>query len=155
MSDTPSRSTNSLRQPSVLAWLRLARVFRKVDDASADHLRAWNLSVALFDIVAQLGAAEGLTQQALAGRLLVTKGNISQLAARGERAGLIRRCPEGPTKRLFLTEAGRQLHDRVVPAQQARIAALLAVLSPQEQHHLLALLRTLDHALTDQGVRGK
>jgi DNA-binding MarR family transcriptional regulator len=73
----------------VVAWLRLARVYRQIDRASAELLRRWDLSVAQFDVLAQIGVRAGLTQQELADHLLVTKGNISQFLARMERRGLV------------------------------------------------------------------
>jgi DNA-binding MarR family transcriptional regulator len=83
----------------------------------------------------------------LAARLLVTKGNVTQLLDRMQRDGLIVRCQEGRTNCLFLTEKGRRLFDTVVPAQEGFIAARFASLSGQEQRQLLKLLRTLDHTL--------
>lgn len=136
-----------MRKASVLAWLRLARVFQKIERASAEHLRRWGLSVAQFDALAQVGAAEGLTQQELADHLLVTKGNICQLLDRLEQSGLIERRQEGRAKRLFLTEAGHRLVAEVVPAQERMIASLFATLAPEEARALLGTLRRLDHAL--------
>ena len=138
----------ALKQPAVLAWLRLARVFQKVDRASAEHLRAWDVSVAQFDVLAQVGTDEGITQQELADRLLVTKGNICQLIEKLERRGLIRRSQAGRSNHLFLTEEGRRLYTTIVPAQERMIAAQFGILSPEEQHQLLALLRTLDHTMS-------
>jgi DNA-binding MarR family transcriptional regulator len=136
-----------MRMTAVPAWLRLARVFQKVDRTSVEHLRQWDLSVAQFDVLAQVGSAEGQTQQEVADRLLVTKGNICQLLDRLERNGLIVRRQEGRANRLFLTPKGRQLYERVVPAQEALIAESLSPLTVDEQRQLLALLRKLDHAL--------
>jgi len=136
-----------LRAPSVLAWLRLARVFQKVDRASVEHLRAWGLSVAQFDVLAQVGAAEGITQQELAQSLLVTKGNVTQLLDRMEASGWIRRCQEGRCNRLALTDEGRRLYADVVPAQEDLITRLFATIPPAERAALLATLRRLDHAL--------
>jgi DNA-binding MarR family transcriptional regulator len=144
--DVPKRSAQ-LRHPSVLAWLRLARVFQKVDNTSGRHFQSWELSTAQFDVLAQVGAAQGINQQELAGALFVTKGNISQILDRMERQGLVERCQHGRTNYIHLTEAGRRLHDQVVPAQEALIATLFAPLSPNEQAQLLALLRKLDHGL--------
>ncbi len=132
---------------AVLAWLRLARVFQKIDRASAEHLRAWGLSLAQFDVLAQVGSSEGITQQELADKLLVTKGNICQLLDRLEQHGLIRRRQEGRVNHLFLTDAGTHLYQEAVPAQEAFITEQLAALAPEEQAQLLALLRKLDHAL--------
>lgn len=139
-------SAGGLRRSSVLAWLRLARVFQQVDRASAEHLRAWDLSVAQFDVLTHVGSAEGCTQQELADRLLVTKGNVTQLLDRLERRGLVVRCQEGRTNCLYLTPTGRQLYEQVVPAQEAFIDEQLSVLSPAELAQLSRLLRTLDRA---------
>lgn len=135
------------RRPAVLGWLRLARVFQKIERISADHLRCRGLSVAQFDILAQLGGAEGITQQALADRLLVTKGNVCQLLDRMEQRGLLVRQQEGRANRLFLTDAGRTLREELIPAHEEAIAACFESLSRSEQIKLVSLLRTLDHTL--------
>lgn len=132
---------------AVLAWLRLARVFSKVDHASSEQFRGYNLSVAQFDVLAHVGAREGITQQELADALLVTKGNVCQLLDRMSDAGLLVRSQDGRTNRLFLTTAGRKLRDELVPAHEALIAEQLSALSSEEQVQLLGLLRTLDHSL--------
>src|SRR6185312_17012516 len=136
-----------MMQPPVLAWLRLFRVFQKIDRASSEHLRTWGLSTAQFDILARVGASKGITQQELADRLLVTKGNISQLLDRMEKLGLLRRCQEKRSNILVLTEQGQALYDRVVPAQERLIEAELASLSSSEVGDLQRLLRKVDHAL--------
>ena len=130
-----------------MGWLRLIRVYHKVDRASAERLREWGLSVAQFDVLAHVGANAGITQQNLADSLLVTKGNVAQLLSRMEGRGLVERRPEGRTNRLFLTGEGRRLFDEAVPAHEALIAERLSVLSPEEQRRLLELLRKLDRAL--------
>jgi DNA-binding MarR family transcriptional regulator len=142
-----------LRHPALLAWLRLARVFQKVDTRSARHFRQYDLSVAQFDVLAQIGAAEGLSQQDLAGSLLVTKGNISQLLKRMEQQGYIRRCHEGRTNCLYLTERGRQVYDQLVPDQETLIVSLFQELSADEQRTLLELLRRLDQSLDEAEPR--
>jgi DNA-binding MarR family transcriptional regulator len=154
-SSTPNSNTtpprhqgeSRLRTPSLLAWLRMARVFSKVDRASAEHLRGWGLSPAQFDVLAHVGAAEGITQQELADRLLVTKGNITQLLDRMGCAGLLERRQDGRANRLFLTARGRALFAAAVPAHEAVIAGRLSGLSAQEQAQLHTLLRKLDRAM--------
>ena len=144
-----SRS-RELRGHGPLAWLRLARVFRKVERASEEHLRRWDLSVAQFDVLAHVGASEGVVQQDLAESLLVTEGNVCQLLDRMEGRGLILRRKEGRTNRLFLTDAGRCLFDEVVPAHEAMISEQFSALSAREQEQLHELLRKLDRALDDE-----
>ncbi len=147
MTRTPRRREHSLRRPAVLAWLRMARVFQKIDTRSERFFRAHGLNTAHFDVLAKVGAAEGMSQQELAAALLVTKGNISQLLGKLEQEGLITRRQEGRTNCLSLTERGRALFHELVPRQEALIADLLAPLSDDEQHELLRLLRKLDHSL--------
>jgi DNA-binding MarR family transcriptional regulator len=147
MSKRIAEHSDRFRRPGVLAWLRLARVFQKMDRGSAEHLRKWDLSVAQFDVIAQVGSAEGIMQQELADRLLVTKGNVSQLLDRLERRGLICRCPEGRTQRLSLTPQGRELFRTVVPEQERYVASRLEALTDEEQRHLHDLLQKLDRSL--------
>jgi DNA-binding MarR family transcriptional regulator len=137
------------RRPAVLAWMRLARVYQKVDRATANHLRAHDLSVAQFDVLAQVGAREGLTQKELAEALLVTKGNVCQLLDKMEARGLVERrhARTGRGNHLYLTDEGRRLSSTAVPAQEDLIADRFAALSTTELQQLLTLLRKLDQSL--------
>jgi DNA-binding MarR family transcriptional regulator len=137
----------NLRRPALLGWLRLMRVHQRVNRASGEQLKGWDLSLAQFDVLAHVGAAEGTSQQELADSLLVTKGNVCQLLDKMEGRGLILRRHEGRTNRLFLSEEGRKLFEEVVPTHQAAIAEQFSVLSEQEQAQLYELLRKLDRAL--------
>src|SRR5215210_1162057 len=111
---------------AVSAWMRLARVFQKIDRRSAEAFRAGGLTTAQFDVLAQVGAREGCTQQELATLLLVTKGNVVQVLDKMEERGLIVRQPvqHGRGNQLFLTEEGKRIRANVVPAQEQRITSL-------------------------------
>ena len=132
---------------SVVAWLRLVRFYHKADRLLLGHLRCYDLSLAQFDVLAQLGAAEGITQQELADKLLVTKGNVTQLLDRMASAGLLTRRQDGRANRLYLTDMGRQLFIATIPSQEDAIVRLFTSLTPAEQVQLSALLRKLDRAL--------
>jgi DNA-binding MarR family transcriptional regulator len=136
-----------VRTPGLLAWLRLARVFQKVDRAASESLRCRQLSSAQVDVLAKVASSEGISQQELANALLVTKGNVCQLLDKMEASGLLERRPDGRLNRLYLTELGRQVHDEVVPRHDAMLAAYFNSLSPGDQHHLLRLLRHVDRAM--------
>jgi DNA-binding MarR family transcriptional regulator len=137
----------SERTVAIPAWLRLVRVFQKVDRASVDLLRKWDLSVAQFDVLVQVGNADGITQQRLADQLLVTKGNVCQLLDRMEERGLLVRQQEGRANHIHLTEKGRALRAETVPAQEQLIDGIFAALPHTQQVALLASLRRLDHTL--------
>jgi DNA-binding MarR family transcriptional regulator len=139
-----------MKRASLLAWFRLARSFQLIDRASTDHLKSFDLSVAQFDVLAQVGAAEGITQQRLADALLVTKGNVCQLLDRMEARHLVERRPAkfGRAKHLYLTDEGRALNRAAVPAQENLIDQLFGALSDQEQEQLAKLLRKLEHTIS-------
>ncbi len=142
-----ARGAAGLRRSGVLSWLRLARVFEKTERAGQAQLREWGLNMGQFDVLAHIGASEGLSQGELARSLLVTKGNVAQLLAKMEARGFVVRRSEGRTKRLFLTEEGRRLYDEVVPAHEAFIAGRFGALTEEEQNILHELLRKLDRNL--------
>jgi DNA-binding MarR family transcriptional regulator len=123
------------------------RVYQKVQQATGAELKQAGLSLGQFDVLAQVGASAGMTQQQVADALLVTKSNVCQLLDRMERAGLVERQQHGRTNHLYLTEDGRRLYDRIVPAHERQIAELFAGLDAEEQTTLLRVLRKLDHSL--------
>lgn len=135
------------RRRAVPAWLRLAHVFQKIDGSSERLFRRHGLTSAQFDVLTHVGSASGVSQQELADALLVTKGNVSQLLRRLELRRYIMRRQAGRTNVISLTDAGKEIYERLVPLQEAQIARLFAPLSPGEQHDLLRLLRKLDHGI--------
>lgn len=142
-----SLQNRQLRTPGLLAWMRLARVFQKVDRAASESLRCRQLSPAQVDVLAKVGSSEGISQQELANALLVTKGNVCQLLDKMEASGLLERRPDGRVNRLFLTEQGRRVHEEVVPRHDALLAAYFDSLSPEDQKQLSRLLRHVDRGL--------
>ena len=139
----------SLNRTAVVAWMRVARVYTKIDRRTADHLKAYGLSVAQFDVLAQVGAHEGISQRELADVLLVTKGNITQLLDRMTASGLVERRPArvGRGNHLYLTPAGRALYRQAVPTQEALVTECWSALPPEEIRGLDRSLRTLDRSL--------
>lgn len=142
MRTKPAKTAHTER--AVLAWLRMTRVFQKIDRRSEHLFRDHGLNTAQFDVLAHVGAADGRSQQELADALLVTKGNISQLIGRLEQRGLIDRRHEGRSNCLSLTEAGRSVFERVVPEQEGQLAEAFSCLTDFEQQQLIRLLRKLD-----------
>src|SRR5439155_10923201 len=112
-----------MRTTGLLAWLRLARVFQKVDRVATESLRWRQLSPAQVDVLAKVGTSEGISQQELANALLVTKGNVCQLLDKMEGSGLLERRPDGRVNRLFLTDQGRTVHDEIVPHYDQMLAS--------------------------------
>jgi DNA-binding MarR family transcriptional regulator len=133
--------------PAVVAWLRMLRLHRKVQRVLEASCQANGLSLAQFDVLAHVGAAEGMTQQELADKLLVTKGNVCQLLDRMEASGVLCRRQQGRANRLYLTDSGRDLYRSVVPTHEQLITEMFSVLSQDDESCLLDALRILDRSL--------
>ena len=71
---------------AIRVWFRFLRLESRIQSTVAEQLRAIDLSVPQCDVLTTLTEAEGISQQELAQRLYVTKGNISGLLDRLERA---------------------------------------------------------------------
>src|ERR1700755_3041680 len=95
---------------AVRVWFRLIRLESRLGAAVAERLREINLSVPQCDVLTTLTEEEGVSQQALARRLYVTKGTISGLLDRLESAGLVERRSTAADRRqyeIYLPESGR------------------------------------------------
>ncbi|MBS4174697.1 MarR family transcriptional regulator [Bacillus sp. FJAT-49736] len=129
----------------LMIWFRLSRIYNKSIRESNQHLKEWNLSVAQFDVLVQIGSHKRLSQQELADKLLVTKGNITQLLSKLEDLGLIKREQEWKTKYLSLTKKGEDLFQEVVPKQEQFQASQFSKLTQDEKKQLLELLRKIQN----------
>lgn len=58
----------------LLLWFRLSRFYNRSIRETNQHLKEWSLSAAQFDVLAQIGGHDRLTQQELGRKLFVTKG---------------------------------------------------------------------------------
>jgi DNA-binding MarR family transcriptional regulator len=136
----------------VRTWVQLVRTMNRMERRLDQALELHGLSIAQFDILATLGFEQGITQQELAERLLVTKGNVCGMIDRMEAAGRVERRPDPEDRRvnrLFLTRRGRTLLARAAPQQQALAKKILSALEPAELQTLHDLLDRLDEKVAD------
>ena len=129
-------------------WFRLMRLETRMRTAVAEGLRAIDLSVPQCDVLTTLTEKEGVSQQDLAKRLYVTKGNISGLIDRLVAAGLVERRAIAADKRqhaVFLTAAGRAAAEQAIACQRRFVARTLGRLPPDQ----LAMLERLLVATRD------
>jgi DNA-binding MarR family transcriptional regulator len=144
----PTARKRRLELPTpVRAWVRVMRIYNRIDRRTAEQMRAFCLSPGRFDIINHAGLHDGATQQELADALLVTKGNVTQLLDSLERDGLIRREKCGRMNRIHLTDAGRELREAAMTRHIALVTEAMSALSEDEQQTLSNLLRKLERSL--------
>lgn len=127
-------------------WFRLLRLETRIRAALGERLREIGLSVPQCDVLSTLTEQEGVSQQDLAKRLYVTKGNISGLIDRLVAAGLVERRTLPNDRRshaIHLTPQGRRAAEAGIALQMDFVAATLGRLPPAdlaafERHVLIA-----------------
>ncbi|MBL8589226.1 MAG: MarR family transcriptional regulator [Methylobacteriaceae bacterium] len=120
---------------AVRVWFRLLRLETAIRAAMAERLREVGLSVPQCDVLTTLTEQEGVSQQDLAERLYVTKGNISGLIDRLVVAGLVERRALPNDRRshaIVLTAAGRKAAEAGIALQREFVAETLGRLSPAD-----------------------
>jgi DNA-binding MarR family transcriptional regulator len=124
-------------------WLRLMTVHRLIGNAVRRRLRAeFDMSLARFDLMAQLEREPaGIRMGELSQRLMVTTGNITQLADQLAAEGLVERAAEPGNRRacrIRLTAEGRRRFAIIARAHAGWIAELFAGLTRQDKRQLFA-----------------
>jgi DNA-binding MarR family transcriptional regulator len=128
---------SAAKKPAVGLWIRLAKcyalVLREVRDTAAGD----GLSLAQFDVLAQLlRHADGMTAGALSEELLVTAGNVTGLVDRLEAQRLVTRRASRDDARVRivkLTAEGKRLAAREVVRHERLLERIFSALEPGEQ----------------------
>jgi DNA-binding MarR family transcriptional regulator len=138
--EIPRRSSN----PAVAAFLGMARLVQQTERVISARLHCHRLNAGQLDVLMHAAAAEGLTQRDLAERLCHSKANISQLLDKMEKAGMVRREPDGRAYAIYLTEAGRAALEAAIPEVERVIGEQFESLAPAEQAELFRLVEKVE-----------
>lgn len=133
-------------------WLRMLACSNLIESELRNRLREdFGTTLARFDVLAQIARPPAEpTMSELSQRLMVTKGNITDVIGRLEAEQLVvrRRDPaDARVMRVHLTPKGRRLVGAMVPAHNAWLAELLREFDRDELRQLDALLGRLRTAL--------
>ena len=104
------------------------RLHQRMLGQMTGRIRALGLSIPQFDLLSTLTEREGISQNELAERLYVTKGNVSGLVDRMVQAGLVERRAISGDRRSYamhLTPEGRRLAEAGIAAQRDFVANTL------------------------------
>ena len=138
---------------SIRVWFRMLRLMARMQAATSERLRQIGISIPQCDVLTTLTEQEGVSQQQLAERLYVTKGNISGLLDRLEEAGFVERRPAASDRRQYsihLTQSGRAMAERAIVVQHKWIASTLGRMSQAELEALETQVVTLRDIVREQ-----
>ena len=128
-------------------WLQLVRTFYRVHRRLVATLSERDITLPQFDVLATLRFSEGVTQQELAERLLVTKGNVTGVLDRLEIVTLVERRPDpgdARANRLYLTAAGRKKIESILPRHDQLVLQILSGLTDSDIKTLRRLLAIVE-----------
>lgn len=124
-----------------LIWLRIMRFTHQSNQLSNEFLKRFDLTVAQFDVLAQIYLYGPLTQSELAEKVVVTQGGISRMLTRLEKEGCIVRKQDWKTKTISLTEKSEAILEKAVPAQLAFQTSFFEdILTKEEEKTLYKLM---------------
>jgi MarR family transcriptional regulator, organic hydroperoxide resistance regulator len=138
----------------VKVGVALLNFHSRLERCLSDGLSAHGITLAQYDVLMTLCHGDGITQQELAERLLVTKANVVGLIDRVSAAGWVERRPDPEDRRvnrLYLTDAGRRLAREAQPGQYALVKKIFGGLTEAELRQMHALLGRLDGACSECG----
>src|SRR5882724_3825345 len=134
------------------ALITLIRIFGRMTARGSLMAKRHGLSLPHFEVLLCLNHGEGISQQDLAERLLLTKGNICVMVQKMEAAGLIERRSDPDDQRfhrLYMTLAGREKLCAALPDHHAVTGRMLRGLTLAEQKTLHELLCRVDDNFDD------
>jgi DNA-binding MarR family transcriptional regulator len=137
----------SAKELRLRTWLLTVRATALIERRIVTMLGRHDVTLPQFDVLATLRFSDGITQQELASRLLVTKGNVCGLLDRLERLGWVQRRVDARDARvnhLHLTPAGRRRVDTLVPAHDALVLEALRALSDEQVESMGKVLSALE-----------
>lgn len=141
-------------------WMRLlgtttpvlARLRRNLKDE-------FDITMPAFDLMAQTHRApQGPTMGDLSERLMVSKGNVTDLVLRLEGKGLVERradTADGRVQHVWLTPAGEALTERMLARHQTWLAEAMAGLDPAAMERLYREMGALKVAVENANADPK
>ena len=136
-------------------WLRILKTSRLIETEVREKLREeFDSTLPRFDVMAALYRVEaGLRMSDLSSVLRVSNGNVTGIVDRLVSDGLIVRVPVDNDRRAMivrLTNAGRELFQRMATKHESWVNEILGGLSTAEATRLMATLDAAVRALEDK-----
>ena len=140
------RAWSDEEERALRLWIALARCYQTFARALSGRVADYGLTTAQWGVLEALHHLGPLPLGELAGKLLVTGGNVTYVMDRLEEQGLVVRDRSAEDRRVVrarLTGEGRYLVERVFPKHAHSVAETARHLGADEQEQLRQLLKKL------------
>ncbi len=134
-------------------WIALARAYATFSREVAGRIAEYGLTTPQFGVLEALHHLGPLPLGELAGKLLVTGGNVTYVMDRLEQQGLVTRERDEGDRRVVLahlTDEGRALIREVFPGHAAFVEEAVSHLGADEQETLRSLLKKLGKGMAER-----
>ncbi len=148
------RAWSEGQERALRLWISLARCYASFARVIASKVQEYGLTTPQFGILEALYHLGPLSLGDLAGKLLVTGGNVTYVMDRLEEQGLVYRERSPVDRRIIqakLTAEGYALMAQVFPGHGDFIEEMCGALAPEEQDELRDLLKKLGRAVRSDG----
>jgi DNA-binding MarR family transcriptional regulator len=128
-------------------------IYVLLDDGDRHVLEATRLTPLEFAVLQRLSTDRGRRLTDIGTELLCVKSTITRLVDRLEAEGLVQRTPDPDDRRaqrLLLTAKGVAVRERAATLHDASVERRMAMLTPDEQRTLQALLEKLRTGLQSE-----
>lgn len=151
-----ARAWSEDRERSLRLWIALARCYSTYSKAISCKITEYGLTAPQFGVLEALYHLGPLPLGELAGKLLVTGGNVTYVMDRLEQQKLVRRERSPDDRRVVqakLTARGSALIAEVFPGHAEFIERLSGNLETEEQEEFRRLLKKLGVAIAQTELR--
>ncbi len=128
------------------SYVKLMRAAETVTVAAHRHLTQEKLTISQFGVLETLYHLGSMCQRDVAKKILKSTANITTVVDNLEKRGLVERQRSSEDRRyiaLHLTDAGRELIERIFPDHVQGIIKSFAALTTEEQQQLAQLCKKL------------
>jgi MarR family 2-MHQ and catechol resistance regulon transcriptional repressor len=133
-------------------WLVIRKAFHWLDLHGLDSIAATGLGLSDFAVLKLLLFSGPLPVNVIGAKVLLTSGSITTSIDRLEARDLVKRTRHPTDGRTFLVALTPRGRDKIGPTSREharRMARVVSVLTPEEQHELVRLMKKLGkHAMT-------
>lgn len=133
------------KNAAVKSMVVMRKAFRTIDAKVSESFREFGLTPTQFGVLDVLFAKEGAMKIGeLIDSMLATSGNMTVVIKNMEKNGWVTRMTCPTDKRAYLvtlTEAGRDLIQKALPAHIVAVEETFSVLTEEEQEQLIELLK--------------